>query len=138
MQNIILKKYAINFPIYRLTIYNSAEYIVVISCKKNLNKTPEETNCHSVSFWNLKSLYIACSLSFSFGVPLAVIHCHSLSFAVTLCHLLYHSLSFIVTGCTTRFHFLSFVVTRCATGLYFHKQSKHFLKMFKSNTWNFQ
>ena len=137
MQNIILKKYAINFPIYRLTIYSSVEYIVVISCKKTWIKLRRK-QIAIVSFWNLKSLYIACSLSFSFGVPLAVIHCHSLSFAVTLCHLLYHSLSFIVTGCTTRFHFLSFVVTRCATGLYFHKQSKHFLKMFKSNTWNFQ
>ena len=59
-----------------------------------------------VSFWNLKSLYFTCSLSFSFIASLALIHCHSLSFVSTC----YHSLSRVVTGYTTCCHSLPLVV----------------------------
>ena len=65
------------------------------------------TRCHLLSFvvtccnTSCHSLY----RSYSFAVPLDVIHCHSLSFAVPLVVIRCHSLSFDVTQCTTRLSF---------------------------------
>ena len=73
--------------------------------------------CYSLPFFitrcHLLSLVVTCcntschSLyrSYSFAVPLDVIHCHSLSFAVPLVVIRCHSLSFDVTQCTTRLSF---------------------------------
>ena len=95
----------INYPY--CWIYSS--YIL----HKKLNKILQELDWPFVSFWNLKSLYFNCFHTFSFVVPLPVIHRHSLSLVVTRCH----SLWLVVTRCTTRnhslYHLLSFVVTRC-------------------------
>ena len=65
------------------------------------------TRCHLLSFvvtccnTSCHSLYH----SYSFAVPLDVIHCHSLSFVVPLVVIRCHSLSFDVTRCTTRLSF---------------------------------
>ena len=65
------------------------------------------TRCHLLSFvvtccnTSCHSLYH----SYSFAVPLDVIHCHSLSFVVPLVVIRCHSLSFNVTQCTTRLSF---------------------------------
>ena len=65
------------------------------------------TRCHLLSFvvtccnTSCHSLYH----SYSFAVPLDVIHCHSLSFVVPLVVIRCHSLSFDVTRFTTRLSF---------------------------------
>ena len=109
MQNIILKKYAINFPIYRLTIYSSVEYIVVISCKKTWIKLRRkqiailfhfETWSHSILLALFRFHLVYHSLSFT------VIHCHLLSLFVTCCTTRCHSFSLVVPLAFTFCHSL--------------------------------
>ena len=80
----------------RINIFNTS-YIL----HKQFSQILQDQYWPFVLFWNLKPLYLTCSHSFSFIVPLAAIRCHSMSLVVTRCHLLYQSFSFVVTRCNT-------------------------------------
>ena len=80
----------------RINIFNTS-YIL----HKQFSQILQDQYWPFVLFWNLKPLYLTCSHSFSFIVPLAVIRCHSMSLVVPVvlirCHSLYQSLSLDVT-----------------------------------------
>ena len=105
----------------RINIFNTS-YIL----HKQFSQILQDQYWPFVLFWNLKPLYLTCSHSFSFIVPLAVIQCHLLSLVVTCCTSRSHSLSLVVP----------IVVTRCNTCLSFSKRSCLclFLKKFQINS----
>ena len=109
------------FEKYLRTAASDSSYIL----HKKLNKIIQEPDWPFVSF----CFYFTYSHSFSFGLSLAVICCHSLSFFVTRCYSLSLVL-LVVIRCTTRCHSLSFVFTRCIARLPFYQQSTNFSLIF--------
>ena len=89
------------------TVPSDSSYIL----HKKVNKTIEQPDWPSVSFWNIKSLYFTYPHSATYSTYIRFItHCHSLSLTVIFCY----SLSFLITRFTTR----------CTTCLSFYKRSK--------------
>ena len=125
-----IKKYSmtetqnITLKIYMSSVF---QFIIYLYCKiyssyilhKRLNKIIKKPDWLFVSFWNLKSLYLTCSYTFSFVVPPAVIRFFSLSLVVTRCHLLSlavtrcYSLSLVTICCTIRCYSLLLFVIHC-------------------------
>ena len=116
IQNIILKIYVINFPIFKLSILlNISSYV----CIKNWIKF--FSNQIGLCFILELKINLVYLLSFAFircttschSLSLLVICFYLLSFVVTRCHWLPLVVPLVVIRCHSLCHSMSFVVTRC-------------------------